>query len=70
VANAAPNGRRFIGLALMAGAVPLTGFAWAIFTGVVAVGDDLRGTLAGVLGLVAAVDLLAGFWLLRSSLSA
>jgi hypothetical protein len=70
VAKSTSSGHRFIGLALMGGAVPIAGIALAIFAGVVPVGEDIRGTLAGVLALVAAVDLLAGFWFLRSSLSA
>jgi hypothetical protein len=70
VAKGTTSGHRFIGLALMGGAVPIAGIAVAIYAGVMPVSDDIRATLAGVLALVAAVDLLAGFWFLRSSFSA
>lgn len=70
MAKRAADGPRLIGLALMGGAVPIVGIAFAIYAGVVPVGEDIRVTLAGVLGLVAAVDFLVGFWFFRSSLSA
>jgi hypothetical protein len=47
----------------------LAGMATAIYTGLLPFPDDVRTTLAGVLGAVAAVDLLLGFWFFRSSLS-
>jgi hypothetical protein len=62
--------RRIVGLALFAGAGILTGMALAINAGLAPVEGNVRSTVAGVLGLAAALDLLIGFWFFRSSLSA
>jgi len=66
-----PQGRhaRVVGLALWGSATILVGAALAVALGVLPVDDDLRITLAAVLGTVAAVDLVIGFWFFRSSLS-
>jgi hypothetical protein len=61
--------RRVVGMALGSSALLLAGMATAIYTGLLPFPDDVRTTLAGVLGAVAALDLLLGFWFFRSSLS-
>ena len=62
--------RRIVGLALFAGAGILTGTALAIYAGLAPVEENVRSTIAGVLGSAAALDVLIGFWFFRSSLSA
>jgi hypothetical protein len=61
--------RRVVGMALGASALLLAGMATVIYTGLFPFPDDMRSTVAGVFGAVAAVDLLLGFWFFRSSLS-
>ena len=56
-------------MALGASALLLAGMATAIYAGALPFPEDLRATLAGVLGAASAVDLLLGFWFFRSSLS-
>jgi hypothetical protein len=62
--------RRVVGLALFASAGLLLIVALAIYTGLVPVAAGIEGMVASVLGAVAVVDLLVGFWFFRSSLSA
>jgi hypothetical protein len=69
VASLPARSRRIVGLALGGSALLLAGMATALYTGLLPFPDELRTTLAGVLGAVAAVDLLLGFWFFRSSLS-
>jgi hypothetical protein len=57
-------------VALCAGAGLLLVMAMVIYTGLMPVGGEIQGTVASVLGAVAVVDLLVGFWFLRSSWSA
>jgi len=60
---------RVIGLALWASASLLAVLALGFYLGALPIDDQLRGTVGGVLGAVAAVDLLLGFWFFRSSLT-
>jgi hypothetical protein len=60
--------RRIVALALWAGALVLALLAFTIYTGVLPIAEDLRGTVAGVLGAVAALDAVTAFWFFRSSL--
>jgi hypothetical protein len=60
---------RIVGLALWSSAAVLGFIALAFYLGVFPLADDLRGTIAGVLGAVAMVDFLLGFWFFRSSLT-
>ncbi|HQZ39990.1 MAG TPA: hypothetical protein PLH72_13205 [Vicinamibacterales bacterium] len=60
---------RIVGLALWASAAFLGGLAMAASAGLVPVAAELRTTLAAVLGGVAVVDALIGFWFFRSSLN-
>jgi len=69
VASLPARSRRIVGLALGGSALLLAGMATALYTGLLPFPDELRTTLPGVLGAVAAVDLLLGFWFFRSSLS-
>jgi hypothetical protein len=69
MADMSPRSRRIVGLALLASAGFLLVTALVIYTGLLPVGDEIKGTVAAVLGAVAAVDLLLGFWFFRSSLS-
>jgi hypothetical protein len=62
--------RRIVGLALFAAAGILTGMALAIYAGLAPVDDNVRSTVAAVLGSAAALDVLIGFRFFRSSSSA
>jgi hypothetical protein len=59
-----------VGVALCASAGLLLVMALAVSTGLMPVGGEIQGTVASVLVAVALVDLLMGFWFLRSSWSA
>jgi hypothetical protein len=61
--------RRVVSLALWAGASLLLIVAAAVYGGMFPLDATLRVRVASVLGLVAMVDLLLGFWFFRSSLS-
>lgn len=61
--------RRIIAVALWAGALMLVALAVAIYAGVFPVAPEVRGTVAGVLGAVAAVDTVLGLWFFRASLT-
>ena len=61
--------RRVVALAMWAGASLLLIVAAVVYAGVFPLDDALRFRAASVLGLVAMVDLLLGFWFFRSSLS-
>jgi hypothetical protein len=58
-----------VALAMWAGASLLLMVAAAVYAGVFPLDDALKVRAASVLGLVALVDLLLGFWFFRSSLS-
>jgi hypothetical protein len=67
--ESAPANRRVVALALLGSAGILILTAVAAYTGLLPIGDDVRGIVAGVLGLAAALDLVAAFWFFRSSIS-
>ena len=70
VASALPTrSRRVVALALWAGAFLLLIVAAVVYTGALPLDAAIRVRVASVLGLVAMVDLLLGFWFFRSSLS-
>jgi hypothetical protein len=70
VAEMPRRSRRVVALALFASAGTLVGMALAIYGGLTPVVAERRGTIAGLLGAVAAIDGLIAFWFFRSSLSA
>jgi hypothetical protein len=57
-------------VALCASAGLLLVMALVVWIGLMPVGGEIQGTVASVLVAVALVDLLMGFWFLRSSWSA
>jgi len=70
VASGLPaRSRRVVALAMWSGALLLLIVSLVVHAGVFPVDPALRVRLASVLGLVAMVDVLLGFWFFRSSLS-
>jgi hypothetical protein len=70
VANGLPaRSRRVVALAMWAGASVLLIVAAVVYAGAFPLDSALRVRAVMVLGLVAMVDLLLGFWFFRSSLS-
>jgi hypothetical protein len=69
VADLPVRSRRVVGLALIGSAVMIGTTAAAAYTGLLPFAEDLRGTLSLVLGAVALVDFLLGFWFFRASLT-
>jgi hypothetical protein len=70
VASGLPaRSRRVVALALWAGACLLLIVAAVVYAGMLPLDGALEVRVALVLGLVAMVDLLLGFWFFRSSLS-
>ncbi len=58
----APGASRIIALAMVVSAIVLVAVASLLFTGVIAVGEEMRALVAGLVGFAAFVDLLVALW--------